>query len=92
MYEKPPRAGNILLRVLSPVISRTLADSGIVLRRCRLRKFFDVCGGSLRVRADLHFGDPWAPDPACYLTDHEIGLNTAKQAQLERSGEIFKMP
>jgi len=42
--------------------------------RCRLCKFFDACGGSLRVRADLHFGDPWAPDPACYLTDDEIGI------------------
>ncbi|MBN2589439.1 MAG: radical SAM protein, partial [Sedimentisphaerales bacterium] len=37
--------------------------------RCRLCKYFDLCGGSLRVRADLHFSDPWAPDPACYLTD-----------------------
>lgn len=48
--------------------------------RCRHCKFFDACGGSLRVRADLHFGDPWAPDPACYLTDEEIGLNAEKQA------------
>jgi len=42
--------------------------------RCRACKFFDACGGSLRVRADLHFGDSWAPDPGCYLTDEEIGL------------------
>jgi len=60
--------------------------------RCRLCKFFDGCGGSLRVRADLHFGDSWAPDPGCYLTDSEIGLDEKKQAELERSGEIFKMP
>ena len=42
--------------------------------RCRRCKFFDACGGSLRVRADARCGDPWAPDPACYLTDEEIGL------------------
>jgi len=60
--------------------------------RCRLCQFFDVCGGSLRVRADLHFGDPWAPDPACYLTDAEIGLDEAKQAELLRTGEVFQMP
>lgn len=60
--------------------------------RCRICQFFDVCGGSLRVRADLHFGDPWAPDPACYLTDAEIGLDEAKQAELLRTGEIFQMP
>ena len=42
--------------------------------RCRSCKFWDMCGGALRVRADLGCGDPWAPDPACYLTDEEIGL------------------
>ena len=63
---------------------------GYIKGRCRLCKFFDACGGSLRVRADLHFGDPWAPDPACYLTDDEIGLNAEKQSQLECTGEIFR--
>jgi len=60
--------------------------------RCRLCKFFDACGGSLRVRADLHFGHPWAPDPACYLTDAEIGLDEGKRTELERKGELFRMP
>jgi radical SAM protein with 4Fe4S-binding SPASM domain len=60
--------------------------------RCRLCKFFDVCGGSLRVRADLYYGDPWAPDPACYLTDDEIGLNDEKKQELINSGEGFKFP
>ncbi len=60
--------------------------------RCRLCKFFDGCGGSLRVRADLYFGDPWAPDPGCYLTDDEIGLDKEKQAELALKGEIFLMP
>ncbi len=41
--------------------------------RCAACKWFDACGGALRVRADLVHGDPWAPDPACYLTDEEIG-------------------
>jgi radical SAM protein with 4Fe4S-binding SPASM domain len=43
--------------------------------RCRQCRFFDACGGSLRVRADALLGDPWAPDPACYLTDEEIRGN-----------------
>jgi len=42
--------------------------------RCRLCRYFPGCGGSLRVRADLYFCDPWAPEPECYLTDEEIGL------------------
>ena len=51
-----------------------LKDRRSVIRgRCRSCKYFDACGGALRVRADLVYGDPWAPDPACYLTDEEIG-------------------
>jgi radical SAM protein with 4Fe4S-binding SPASM domain len=40
--------------------------------RCATCRFKDTCGGSLRARAEFHTGDPWAPDPACYLTDQEI--------------------
>jgi radical SAM protein with 4Fe4S-binding SPASM domain len=59
--------------------------------RCRLCRFFDACGGSLRVRADAYFGDPWAPDPACYLTDDEIGLGAAQQQELIQAGEQFEL-
>jgi radical SAM protein with 4Fe4S-binding SPASM domain len=45
--------------------------------RCRACRFFNACGGALRVRAELATGDPWAPDPACYLTDAEVGLPVA---------------
>jgi type III restriction enzyme len=47
---------------------------------------------SLRVRADLHYNDAWAPDPACYLTDEEIGLDEEKQKKLLESAEFFEMP
>lgn len=40
--------------------------------RCAACRFQALCGGALRVRAQLAAGDPWAPDPACYLTDEEI--------------------
>jgi hypothetical protein len=40
----------------------------------------------------LHYGDPWAPEPACYLADNEIGLDKEKQEELSSYGEIFKMP
>ncbi len=59
--------------------------------RCRLCRFFDACGGSLRVRADAYFGDPWAPDPACYLADEEIGLGAAQQEELLQAGEQFDL-
>ena len=60
--------------------------------RCRLCKYFDACGGSLRVRADLYFGDPWGPDPGCYLSDEQIGLDQEKIEYLRQSNELYEMP
>lgn len=42
--------------------------------RCGGCRYFDICGGNTRVRALQLTGDPWAEDPACYLTDEEIGV------------------
>ncbi|HON99358.1 MAG TPA: 12,18-didecarboxysiroheme deacetylase [Syntrophales bacterium] len=42
--------------------------------RCAACKWLDVCGGNFRARAEAVWGDMWAPDPACYLTDEEIGI------------------
>jgi len=42
--------------------------------RCSQCRWLDICGGNFRVRAEAIHGDVWAPDPACYLTDEEIGL------------------
>ena len=42
--------------------------------RCAQCRFLDLCGGNFRARAEAVTGDSWAPDPACYLTDDEIGL------------------
>ena len=57
--------------------------------RCRLCTHRDLCTGSMRVRAFRRYGDPWAPDPACYLADEEIGLDAGKLKELEASGEVF---
>lgn len=42
--------------------------------RCARCQYLDLCGGNLRVRAEALYGDVWAPDPACYLSDEEIGI------------------
>ncbi|MFQ5473549.1 MAG: hypothetical protein ACE5FA_11800, partial [Dehalococcoidia bacterium] len=44
--------------------------------RCKSCRFLDVCNGNLRARAESYFGDFLAPDPACYLSDEEIGIET----------------
>jgi len=41
--------------------------------RCKCCQYKDLCGGC-RIRAEVVHGDVWADDPACFLTDQEIGL------------------
>jgi len=41
--------------------------------RCKTCRWLDICAGNFRVRSEAVTGDVWAPDPACYLTDGEIG-------------------
>ncbi|MPW25098.1 radical SAM protein [Alkalibaculum sp. M08DMB] len=41
--------------------------------RCKNCKWIDQCSGNLRARA-LSTGDFWGSDPACYLSDEEIGI------------------
>lgn len=75
-----------------PLLKGLRNRRAMIKGRCRLCRFFDLCGGSLRVRADLTYNDPWAPDPACYLSDAEIGLDDEKRRELARTGEVFDMP
>ncbi|MBO8128714.1 MAG: radical SAM protein [Peptococcaceae bacterium] len=42
--------------------------------RCAACKWLDVCNGNFRARAEAVYHDFWASDPACYLTDQEIGI------------------
>lgn len=50
--------------------------------RCSACRFLHICGGNLRERAEAVTGDIWAPDPACYLSDEEIGLSTPVQEEV----------
>ncbi len=42
--------------------------------RCGACAYKAVCGGNTRIRALQLTGDPWEADPACYLSNAEIGL------------------
>ncbi len=51
--------------------------------RCGECAYRSVCGGNTRVRAWQLTGDPWQEDPACYLTDEEIGVSgTGERLQM----------
>ena len=59
----------------SDSLMRGLKDrKGLLQGRCARCQYLDLCNGNLRVRAEAVFDDVWAEDPACYLTDSEIGL------------------
>lgn len=45
--------------------------------RCGKCSHLDICGGNTRVRAYQLAGDPWAEDPACYVTDEELDAASA---------------
>jgi heme d1 biosynthesis radical SAM protein NirJ len=55
-----------------PIMAGLKASPRTIGGRCRDCRYFDICGGNTRVRALQLTGDPWAEDPACYLTDSEI--------------------
>jgi heme d1 biosynthesis radical SAM protein NirJ len=55
-----------------PIMEGLKARPRRIKGRCGTCAYFDVCGGNTRVRAMKTSGDPWAEDPACYLTDEEI--------------------
>jgi radical SAM protein with 4Fe4S-binding SPASM domain len=59
---------------LSDPVMYGLRNKKEVLKgRCGDCKWQDICGG-FRVRAEAIHGDIWHQDPACYLTDEEIGI------------------
>jgi 12,18-didecarboxysiroheme deacetylase len=57
-----------------PVLSKLKNKKDFVKGRCTSCRWLSICGGNFRVRAEAFTGDLWAPDPACYLTDEEIGM------------------
>jgi len=59
--------------VSDPVMFKLKEKKKYVTGRCASCRWLEVCAGNFRVRAEAATGDLWAPDPACYLTDEEIG-------------------
>ena len=57
-----------------PLLGKLKEKKLHVSGRCERCNVLDICGGYFRARAEAATGDLWAPDPACYLTDEEIGL------------------
>jgi radical SAM protein with 4Fe4S-binding SPASM domain len=59
----------------SDELMKGLKDRKALLKgRCAKCRYLEICNGNLRERAEAVYGDVWMEDPACYLTDEEIGI------------------
>ncbi|NMM28750.1 MAG: heme d1 biosynthesis radical SAM protein NirJ [Glaciimonas sp.] len=62
-----------------PLMAGLKAVPRVIKGRCGECSYFDVCGGNTRVRALQLTNDPWQEDPACYMSDAEIGLGGERE-------------
>ena len=58
-----------------PLMAGLKDRKSLLTGRCGGCQYLDICNGNFRVRAEAVYEDVWAPDPACYLNDAEIGYN-----------------
>lgn len=57
-----------------PILNGLRDRKKLLKGRCSKCKWLEVCNGNFRARAEAITGDFWASDPACYLTNEEIGV------------------
>lgn len=66
--------GDIWTDLSHPILAGLKDRKPLLKGRCAKCQFLDNCNGNFRTRAEATTGDFWESDPACYLTDEEIGL------------------
>ena len=66
--------GDIWTDMTHPILAGLKDRKKLLKGRCAKCKFLPNCNGNFRTRAEATTGDFWESDPACYLTDEEIGL------------------
>jgi heme d1 biosynthesis radical SAM protein NirJ len=62
--------------ISDPIMAGLKAKPRRIKGRCAACHYFSICGGNTRVRAFQLTGDPWQEDPACYLSNAEIGAES----------------
>lgn len=66
--------GDIWTDESNPILTGLKNRQPLLKGRCSKCKWLKVCNGNFRARAEAVTGDFWESDPACYLTDEEIGI------------------
>lgn len=65
--------GDIWTDSSQPILAGLKDRKPLLKGRCAVCKWLELCNGNFRARAAAVSGDFWQADPACYLTDAEIG-------------------
>lgn len=73
------RFAQIWADVSDPLMAGLKSQPRPLKGRCGACRFVDVCNGNTRVRAYQLTGDPWQADPACYLSDQELGIDAPRR-------------
>ncbi len=76
----PKIVGNILQESFSdiwtnapdPLLQKLRTHPREISGKCENCTWLDICNGGSRSRAYAIYGDIWAEDPSCYLTENEI--------------------
>lgn len=68
------RFSRIWSEAAHPILAGLKERKPLLKGRCKMCRFLSLCNGNFRARAEAKTGDFWESDPACYLTDEEIGI------------------
>lgn len=71
---KERKFGDIWKDMSFPILKGLKNRKPLLKGRCSKCKWLTVCNGNFRARAEAVYDDFWESDPACYLSDKEIGL------------------
>ena len=63
----------IWMDTADPIMAGLKDRKPLLTGRCAGCRWLNICNGNFRARAEAYYGELWSPDPACYLTDVEIG-------------------
>lgn len=66
--------GDIWTDLSNPIMAGMKDRKPLLKGRCSKCQYLDICNGNFRTRAEAVTGDFWESDPACYLTDEEVGI------------------
>lgn len=74
--------GDIWSDVSDKIIAGYKNRKPLIKGRCSKCNFYEICNANFRARAKYATGDLWESDPACYLTDEEIGIKEPATASI----------